>query len=167
MWNLKSLKICWQSIYKKLMDNSYAIALAAALVLAFILITAAVGKIFYPSKLLARLDFVVGVFEICFTIMLIVGRRLWQVWIAAALIFASWLGYSVFWYYLELPCSCMGKLIELPKGFTIFLDLFFFFLSLWLAQLLGAKNKIIYLAFLLGFLFALMGAAFGDWVYTT
>jgi len=162
---LKNMINFYRSAYKKIFERASAIALGASVIIVIILITASLGKIFFPANLLSNLDLSIGIFEICFSALLIVWSRSWKIWIAASLIFASWFGYSIYWFTIELPCNCMGKMISLPTGLTISLDLMLFLASLFLAHLLGAKKNLLLLTILCGLLFAFAGGIFGKWVF--
>jgi hypothetical protein len=77
----------------------------------------------------------------------------------------AWGGYALFWCCLELPCQCMGEMIDIPSSFSISLDSLFFLSSLALGFFLGAKGRYLYLSLLIGLFTGLVGYAFGEWIY--
>lgn len=146
-------------------QKTEAISLMSAVVLSGILLIAAYGKMFFPSEKLIFLDFAVSIFEIILLSLLILYRNRWEMWLIAGLVFACWGGYSIFWYQVELPCTCMGASLDIPEGFTLALDAFFYSLSLSIAFLLGAKRRWLYLSLFNALLFAIGGYAFANWIY--
>ena len=139
--------------------------MALAIIIAIVLALTALGKIFYPLDSLKILDRIVAVFEIFLLFLIFFLRNKWGVWLAAAIIFSAWMGFSLFWESLKLPCSCMGSMIRVPTFFSILLDLLFFFSSLMIAYLLNANRQWIYLSVLGSFLACLVGYAFAEWIY--
>lgn len=113
-----------------------------ALLQSLVLLVAAYGKMFYPTEDLGRLDFGVSVFEVGLVANLILYRRYWQMWTLLALVFATWGGYSFFWYQTELPCSCMGESLDLPNGFSLVINIIFYCMSVGCATMLGAPRMI-------------------------
>ena len=86
-------------------------------------------------------------------------------WLGAALMFAAWGGYALFWYGLKLPCHCMGMMFSIPSFFLIALDVLLFIISMVVGYLLGAKRQHLFLTLLLGVLLGFAGFAFAQWVY--
>lgn len=143
------------------------ISLLAAILVAVVLIVASCGKLFYPRKELLNLDFTVCLFELMLSAILIVCHRRYEVWLLAAVVFALWGGYALFWDLQELPCSCLGESIEIPQITTLLLDAFFFVVSVVLAGYLGASWKAIGLLLMLAPLLVLGGYKVGKKVYDT
>jgi hypothetical protein len=141
------------------------IALYASIAIALILAIAAFGKMFYPAEYLRTLDRSISVLEILFLLAIIFFRKRWEMWALASAIFASWGGYALYWYCIELPCACMGKMLNIPSAFSISFDAVFFALSLAIAFLLGARMKWIYFCILSGCIAFLMGYSCADCVY--
>lgn len=160
-----------QNFFSRLADKTVKerIALISALVLSLIvggvLAVAAWGKFFYPSEFMKNLDQWVSGFEILFIIAIFVFRKRWQLWLVSATVFAGWYGYALYSYLLELPCKCMGAMLNIPTVFSLTLDLIFFSASLALAFLLGARARWIYFGFLAACMAAIVGYAFADWIY--
>lgn len=146
-------------------QKTEAVSLLSAVVVSGILLVAAYGKMFFPSEKLIALDFAVSIFEIILLSMLILYRNRWEMWVIAGLVFSCWGGYSLFWYQVELPCTCMGASVSIPEGFTLALDAFFYSLSLCIAFLLGAKKRWLYLSLFNGLLFGMGGYAFANLIY--
>jgi len=140
-------------------------SLLLALVIAVVLLIAAYAKFFHPLESLKTLDQCVSVVEILLVILLFLFRKRASTWLAAAVLFAAWGGYALFWYYLELPCSCMGAMVEIPSLLSVCVDIFFFLVSLGMGFFLGRKRVSLYLTVLISLFASLMGYAFADWVY--
>jgi hypothetical protein len=140
-------------------------ALILALAIGGILLTAAIGKFFFPTEYLKAFDQWVSAFEVLLLLGILFLRKQTKMWLSAALVFASWGGYAFFWCLVELPCSCMGEMLKVPTGLTIALDLVFFSSCLVVASLLGAMRQVLFLTVLGGLLISLGGFAFGDWIY--
>ncbi len=130
-----------------------------------VLAVAAYGKFFYPTDYLQVVDLWVSLFEVAFLLLILIFRNRARLWLFSSVIFASWCGYAIYWYFLKLPCSCMGEMLKIPTTLTLSLDGGFVFVSLWMARRLGASNRQIYLTILSVLMAALVGYAFGDWVY--
>ncbi len=141
------------------------VALALALIIGIILLIAAYGKFFYPVEHLKYFDGWIGGLEIAFAIAIIWLRKNWWAWIAMGLMFAAWCGYATFWYYLKLPCHCMGTMVEISTKLSIIIDLAFLLLSLIMSFLLGARFRYLYLTLLIALLMFLAGDTFADWSY--
>ena len=141
------------------------IALSAAILISCFLLLAIYGKLFHPSEKLKKLEYWVVFFEIFFIISLFVYRNNWHIWVITAVIFASFAGYSIFWYSIKLPCACMGTLIPHASSLYFFLDLIFFILSLSVAYLLQIKRSALYFWTFLGCIFFLIGYAFAEKIY--
>ncbi|VHO04750.1 hypothetical protein [Candidatus Rhabdochlamydia sp. T3358] len=141
------------------------IALSAAILISCFLLLAIYGKLFHPSEKLKKLEYWVSFFEIFFIISLFVYRNNWHIWVITAVIFASFAGYSIFWYSIKLPCACMGTLIPHASSLYFFLDLIFFVLSLSVACLLQIKRSVLYFWTFLGCIFFLIGYAFAEKIY--
>ncbi|MGL5264238.1 MAG: hypothetical protein ACRDAI_06685 [Candidatus Rhabdochlamydia sp.] len=141
------------------------IVLSAAILISCFLLLAIYGKMFHPSEKLKKLDYWVSFFEIFFIAALFLWRLNWRMWVVTAVIFASFAGYSIFWYMIKLPCSCMGNLIPHVSSISFFLDIIFFILSLSMAYLLHAKRFVLFFWGFLGCLFFLVGYAFAEKIY--
>jgi hypothetical protein len=141
------------------------IALALALFISICLAAAAYGKFFYPSSQIQYLEKATSLFELVMICFLILFRKRPWVWVAAAVLFASWGGYAIYWCCLKLPCNCMGSMVPLPSGYALSVDILFFVLSCVMAFLLGAAKNVIYLTVLCAFLCALLGYAFAEWLF--
>lgn len=100
--------------YKKL------IVLSVAIVISCFLLLAIYGKMFHPSEKIKKLEHWVSFFEICFIIALFICRNHWYIWVITAVVFASFAGYSIFWYSIKLPCACMGTLIPHASSLYFF-----------------------------------------------
>ena len=145
--------------------GAQTIALGAALLIGVILLVAALGKLLYPAESLKSFERLIGVVEILLVAIIFAFRRHWQVWLGAALMFAAWGGYALFWYGLKLPCHCMGMMFSIPSFFLIALDVLLFIISMVVGYLLGAKRQHLFLTLLLGVLLGFAGFAFAQWVY--
>jgi hypothetical protein len=128
-------KILWHHNLKEI------IAFIAALVIALVLIIAACGKIFYPSAAHPMLDRSVGVFEILFSIALVLYHRRALVWAVSVVVFSAFCGYTLHWLIHGLPCHCMGKLVKLPTAVTLVTDIVFITISLFLTYVLALPRK--------------------------
>lgn len=141
-------------------------AFFTALLLAIALVVAAISKIFYPDELLLpfwkSLDLYVGSFEILFAIALLVFYKKPLMWGLTSLVLASWGGFSLFWYCVKLPCGCMGKLVELPRGTSFIFDLVFFGMGLFLMSRLGRFSWSILIG---GVVFACISYLIAQWIY--
>lgn len=138
------------------------IALFFSLVIGLVLMVAAWGKFFYPAEFVKTLDQWVSGFEVLFLATIIIYRNRWQLWTVSSVVFASWCGYALYWYFLKLPCSCMGTMLDIPTALSISIDLLFFLSSLSIASLLGVGAKGIYCIVLLALMAGLIGYAFAD-----
>ncbi len=145
--------------------HNNAIALGFAIVIGVVLVIAAFGKMFYPLESLKIIDRSASIFEIILLVLILFFRTEWKIWWGTALVFSAWLGFALFWGTLKLPCACMGSVIRVPTLFSIVVDLLFFFSSLWVANLLGARRKWIYLNLLCSAFACLFGYLFAEWVY--
>jgi hypothetical protein len=143
------------------------VTLVAALVTALILAAAAYGKFFYPVEALKTFDRAVSGFEVLFILFILMFRRRFAMWCAASVIFAAWGGYALFWCKLEVPCSCMGTLVEIPSLLSICVDGVLLIVSLGLSYLLGAGRQKLYLCVLLSSLAVLVGYSMAEWIYET
>lgn len=141
------------------------IALSAAILISSFLLLAIYGKVFYPSEKIKKLEYGVSFFEMCFIVALFLSRNYWHIWVITAIIFALFAGYSIFWYNIKLPCSCMGTLILHASSLYFFLDLIFFILSLSVAYILQIRRSILYFWGILGCVFFLIGYAFAEKIY--
>ncbi len=126
---------------------------------------AAYAKMFYPAELLETFDRCISVFEVLFLVAMLYFRKHWQAWALAAVIFGGWSGYALYWYCLELPCLCMGKLLDIPTTLSIFFDLLFIVASLFVSCFLGGRRDWIYFSVLSMFFASLVGFALADWIY--
>ncbi len=143
------------------------VALFFALFIAVVLAIAAWGKFFYPAELLEVFERWVAGAEVFFLLAILIFRNKWLLWVFAATIFAAWFGYALYWYFLELPCSCMGELLNIPKAFTIFLDGLFFSSSILAAYLLGATSRWMWIGLIFSAIAGLVGYAAAHWIYMT
>jgi len=96
--------------------------ISSAVFYSIFLFLAALAKIIYPNESLAAIDRSVGYFEIIWAAVILVFHGKEKVWAGTALVFAAWAGYSSFWLVRGLPCSCIGRVIELPPGGAVVLD---------------------------------------------
>jgi hypothetical protein len=141
------------------------ISFFASFLIAILLFATAVAKLLHPWDMVAIIDRGGAVFEIFFaSALLIFHQRSWM-WLASSLVFAAWAGYSFFWTIQHLPCSCMGTLVEVPRGFFFGLDLVFCAGSLMLAYYMNRSKKEIYWYLLFSLVMGVMGFIFGRWVY--
>ncbi len=154
--------------FNKISDNKTIkkASLYFSLTISAVLVLAAVGKILYPSEFLKTLDRWIGAFELLFVPAIIYFRKRWQMWTVAAVIFAAWGGYALYWHCLELPCSCMGASLHIPTKYSISFDALIFVGSLFLGYRLKGVIEWTCLGVLSGCMSALVGYAFADWVYT-
>ena len=146
-------------------EGARAVAFGVAIIIGLILVVAAYGKLFYPAEFLTTFERWVSVVELLFLGALFFFRKHWQMWVGAAIIFAAWCGYALFWYLLKLPCNCMGAMLSIPTAFLITLDFVLFASSLIVAYLLKAKRRYIYLSILSGLFAALIGFGLAEWIY--
>jgi hypothetical protein len=142
-----------------------ALAWILVLAMSITLLVAAYGKLVYPIESLKKLDQGVGILEILLVLLIFCFRKKYWIWLGLAVLFACWGGYATFWYRLQLPCHCMGSLVEIPSFLSILLDALFYLLSLSLAWLLGAKKNDLVLFFFVSCLAYLLGYACAEWVY--
>lgn len=154
-------------LLKKLKIRSFTekIALSAAIAIAVVLAIAAWGKMFYPSEYLKILDRWISAFEILFLLAILFFRKRWQIWLTASILFSAWGGYALYWGCVQLPCACMGRMLNIPSVLSISFDFIFALLSLFITYLLGKRFKWIYFGILSGCLAVLVGYAFADYVY--
>ncbi|MDR2539084.1 MAG: hypothetical protein LBC45_00420 [Chlamydiales bacterium] len=141
------------------------IVLSAAILISCFLVLAIYGKVFHPSEKIKKLEHWVSFFETCFILALFTYRNHGHIWVITAVMFASFAGYSIFWYSIKLPCACMGTLIPHASSVYFFLDLLFFTLSLGMAYLLQIKHSVLCFWGFLGCVFFLIGYAFAEKVY--
>ena len=137
----------------------------AALFISIFLAAAAYGKFFHPVEKLKQLEVWTSYFEIILIFFLFIFHRRSAMWLAAAIIFASWGGYATYWFRLKLPCNCLGSVVSLPSGYALSLDILFIVLSCCMAFLLGAGRGVIYFITLVIFLFSFIGYIFGEWAF--
>ncbi len=115
-----------------------------ALGIGAILCVAAYGKWLSPAPLLQGWDRGVGVFEVLGAVALVWGCRAWKTWLAAGGVFAVWGGYAAYWFFLKLPCRCMGESLPIPAIFSLLLDILFFGISLFFAYRLKKDKRVVY-----------------------
>ncbi len=139
--------------------------LGFSLFVSCVLVMAACGKLFYPAEFVKNLDRWVGSFELIFILLILCSRNFFALWLFASYVFAAWGGYVLYWYFLKLPCHCMGAMLNIPTLLSILVDILFCALSLILAHLLGAKRKWIYLSALFCLMAMGIGYFFGSYVY--
>ncbi len=127
-----------------MMQKIYAerLALCWGGVIALALIIAAYGKIFFPVESLKIFDRCTGIGEVLFAVAILVFRKKWQLWIFSSTLFASWCGYALYWYFLELPCSCMGEMFTIPTLLSICLDALFFVPLLVVGLFVGREQAL-------------------------
>lgn len=138
-----------------------------ALAVAALLAVAAYGKYFYPAESLEPIECWVSLFEVLLLVAILIFRNQPTLWLFSAVIFGGWCGYALFWYFVELPCSCMGEMLKIPTGLSVSLDVVLIAMSLFLARYLLATGKAIYFSFLAALMASLVGYSFGDWVFKT
>jgi hypothetical protein len=100
--------------------------LIASLVIAVVLVVTAIIKLFYPTEFLEWLQFCVAGGEFVLAVLLLTFHRRLLPWILSLFLFAGWGGYSLFWLIYNLPCSCLGKLYDPPRGISFGVDVLFF-----------------------------------------
>ena len=152
---------------EKISQFTRGCALAIALTLFLSLMVAAIGKIFYPNNLLLQLDRGVGVFEVILACLLLIFYWYWETWAGMSLVLSGFAGYSLFWLIQKLPCNCLGKLVELPSGYTFTFDVFFFLAATALNYFLGVGIRALYVVLLVSALMGVVGYFVGDWVFQT
>ncbi len=145
--------------------TAHGIALTCAVCIGLVLLIAAMGKMLYPVEALKSFDQVVSAIEFLILGLVLYFRVQWKMWAGCAGMFSAWGGYAAFWYFLELPCSCMGTALQIPTLFSLLLDVLFFALSFGTAFLLGAKKQVLYTVFLGCLFLSLAGFAFAEQVY--
>lgn len=143
----------------------HRLILSATIGIASVLLVAAYGKWFYPAELLTGWDRGISIFELLFVGVLFYFRNSFKVWVLAAFVFASWGGYAGFWYQLHIPCSCMGEMLHIPTGLSLFLDTLFFILALQFIYWLGGLKRGVYLAVALGAVGASLGFFLASGIY--
>lgn len=156
-----------EQFFKLLKSRSVAekIALYASIATAIVLSIAAWGKMFYPSEYLITLDRWISVFEILFLLAIVLFRKRWQMWLIASMVFSAWGGYALYWWSVQLPCSCMGRMLNIPSAISMSFDVVFFASSLVITYLLGGRLSWIYFGILSGCMAILVGFGFADWIY--
>ena len=132
-----------------------------------VLLFAAYQKFIHPKESLKALDLWVSAFEVVFALAILVFRNRWIFWLLASVVFAAWGGYALYWFVLELPCNCMGALVDIPSALSLSLDILLFAFSFFVGFLLGAQKDYLHLSVLCAFLSAFSGFAFAEWVYHT
>ena len=141
------------------------ISFISGFLISVILLVAAIAKILRPWDLLVLIDRGGAVFEIFFAIaLLLFNQRAWM-WLFSSVVFANWAGYSLFWTIQELPCTCMGTLVEVPRGFFLGLGLIFFVSSILLAYFHSWNKQEITWFLLFSLVFGVFGYFFGKWAY--
>lgn len=153
--------------YKNKLHNSLykQIILICSILISLLLGAAAFGKIFFPAELIQPFDRTVGALECVLLITLLFLRYTPWIWLTAACIFAAWGGYALFWYFLELPCSCMGTKLNIPTCYAILLDVLFCFASFTFAKWLGAKKAWIVFCIFVCVCTATIGYIAAGWIY--
>ena len=144
---------------------SFKNPLPLAVIYSLLLLVAAYGKFFYPSKYFEILDRGVSFFEVALVVMLFYFRKTWLMWCFVALINSLWGGYALFWHRLNLPCECLGSLFPLPTFVSLLFDGSFFLLSLWMAYVLGAQRKALILTVASGCIAVVLGFFFAFFLY--
>jgi hypothetical protein len=84
-----------------------------------ILFLTAMLKILYPSPALKPLYLTVSLFELLLAATLLLFFDRWQVWALLILVFATWGGYACYTTIWDLPCSCLGSTLILPRGTSL------------------------------------------------
>ena len=133
------------------------LTLSSAILISVVLCTAAIGKLLAPSGEWRFFDRYVAIFEILWIVVLLRFHLYWQMWLFSSIIFLSWAGFSLYWLVHDLPCSCFGKALDLPNGFSFACDLVFLGVSIVCALGLGAKKKMIAYASVAGIVLAAGG----------
>ncbi len=141
------------------------ISLGLALCIAAVLAVTAYAKLLYPAEYLKTIDLWIGIFEGVLLAAILLFRKKWPLWMMASLVFALWGGYAFFWFCVQLPCGCMGAMLNIPSAFSIAVDVLFFSTCLGMSFLLGASRQWVYLNILLGLLFSMAGFAIAERVY--
>lgn len=135
--------------------------LILSFIISAILIVAAIAKMRAPTAAFPDVSYATSIFEIFFSLILILFFSHWEMWALAAIIFASWAGFSCFWMVFGIPCSCFGSWALLPPGILFTSDMGFVVLSALMASHLGAFkwqiSKVLWFCMpmtMLGFVFA-------------
>lgn len=138
--------------------------LVSALVIAVVLLAAAACKLIYPWEIILSIERMAAGFEVILAIALICFFQKRWIWLFSSQVFAALGGYSFFWLFQTVPCTCMGRVIELPKGVFLGIDVIFFITCLWMAHLLGASKQRIRFCLGSALVLAIGGLLFGNWV---
>jgi hypothetical protein len=125
-----------------------------------ILFIAAMFKILFPSPALKVFYLTVSLIELFLGAALLLYFDRWQTWALLTLVFATWGGYAFYTTVWDLPCSCLGSAILLPRGASFGLNLGMLGISCKLLKELpkrchfGWLGALSLLLFGIGFLFA-------------
>lgn len=84
-------------------------------------------------------------------------RRTWQ---AAALFFAALGGFALSATIKNESCGCFGKVIELPRGFTLGMDIVLFLACLGMAAMLGVRRGAVIATMILALVAGGLGYAY-------
>jgi len=130
---------------------------------------AAVGKIFFPSRYFTILYPTIGYFECVFIALILLFRKKPWLWGLMAVILATWAGYAAAWYTVDFPCSCLGKLLDIPTIWVFCFDVLgslcsfgiFFLLTRFLK--IGKAYWILLACIIVSS--APLGFVFGKWLY--
>jgi hypothetical protein len=128
-----------------------------SIVYAVILLVASFAKIRYPPEALKGFFWGVGLFEAALALVLLLYSTRPIMWVFIALIFAIWTGYSFFWLLWGLPCSCFGKMLELPPGGSFVADIVFYTGAIYILNFLKTSLKRIHTLLLISLLMAILG----------
>ncbi len=128
-----------QSSIKRCRDR--IITLLFGFAISVVLLIASFAKLSYPAGALKDFFLAVGIFEGLFAVCLIIFHRKRWIWDTAALVFAAWGGYALFWLLWGLPCACFGKMLQLSPGVSLGIDLVQYGAALCLSYMLGTKPK--------------------------
>lgn len=132
-----------------------------SILFAVVLLFTAFAKITYPNEALTDFFLGVGVFEAVLALALIYYSTRIELWVVAALVFAVWAGYSLFWLIWGLPCECLGQMMELPPGASLVADIAFYGSAIYVLRLLGANLKQIHFLYLFSFFMTILGFLIG------
>lgn len=92
------------------------------LVIWILLSTAILKWIYLPSRH-AVIYGVVGGVELLLALGLMRNPKTWRIWIMLTLVASLCFGFSLYTTIFSLPCSCMGSVLDLPRGTSLFISL--------------------------------------------
>lgn len=88
-----------------------------------ILFIAAMFKILFPSPSLKTFYLAVSLIELFLAAALLLYYDRWQAWAVLVLVCSTWGGFAFYTTVWDLPCSCLGSLIILPRGTSLGINL--------------------------------------------